>query len=219
MSSSIDLIGEHPSFVVRIIAGLGSSLLALVSLVNFGALPIGATWLCIVGYWKLVLVWFIAALFSPKIMGLITLPLFGIDLLAAKLINERLSFVRPMFGAMLVVCSYISYAIVFGAWNLISFNYVARSVSEKATIPALLLAFAVAVWPIQAMTDPRDPGIQETLSLLCNMVQMLAMSVMLLFGVGDLRWYITACIIAILFFMPLQTGIALKAGEFPRRRK
>jgi hypothetical protein len=202
-------------------AALGTTLLALFSLVNFIALPVGAVWLCIMGHWKLVVLWFFVSMLSPRIIGFVTLPVFGLQAVAAALIVHERSFFRPMFGSMLIFASILIYAIVFGAWSLVSFTYVTGAVSERATIPGLLFALAVAVWPTQAMTDPRDPGVQETLSLLCSTVEVIGMSLVLLFHVGAFRWYLTVCLLAVGVCVPIQAWIASRTtGEFliSRRR-
>ena len=208
MYGSADYFYDEPSLLSRILMSVASLLLLPISILNFVALPVGAIWLCILGYWKLVVIVIIASFFSPKIIGLVTLPSAGLQVVAAKVIERERSFLRWLLCGLLLSGSYYYFAIIFGAWSLISFSYIIRSTSANALIPALLLAFALGIWPEQAMADTKNPSIHENLCLLCGITEMVAMSILLLLHVGDLIWYLTACVITIIVFVWIQMWIA-----------
>jgi hypothetical protein len=209
MYGSTDSFDEDPRILARIFVGFASLLFLPISILNFVALPVGAIWLLVLGYWKLVVFSLIAAFICPKVIGLATLPSHGLQVAAAKIVGQERSFLSWFACVLLLAASYYYFAFVFGAWGFTSFSLIVRSVSAKATIPALLVAFAVGVWPEQAMADPVNRSIQENLCLLCGITELLAMSTLLLFRVGDLRWYLTACLISIMVFVPIQVWVAL----------
>jgi hypothetical protein len=207
MYGRIDLFDDEPSPISKAFMSLASLLLFPISILNFVALPAGAIWLCVLGYWKLVVFAILAAFLAPKIVGLLTIPSFGLQTLAVKTIAEQRSLLRWFFCGLLFVGSYFYFAFVFGAWGLIIFAYIVWSVTTNATIPALLLAFALGIWPEQAMADPTNRSIQENLCLLCGIAEMVSLSVLLLLHVGDLRWFLTACVIPIIVFVPIQVWV------------
>jgi hypothetical protein len=209
MYSSTDSFDEDPTILARVLVGLAGLLLLPISILNFVALPAGAIWLCVLGYWKLVVLSLIAAFICPKIIGLLTLPSHGLQVAAAKMIGQEMSSIRWFACVLLLAGSYYYLAFAFGAWSLTSFSLIIRSASANATIPALLVAFAVGIWPEQAMADRANRSIQENLCLLCGITELLAMSILVLFRVGDLRWYLTACVISIMVFVPIQVWIAM----------
>jgi hypothetical protein len=208
MYESADSFYEEPSLLLRIFMGFARLLLFPMSILNFVALPVGAIWLCVLGSWKLVILAFLSSFLSPKIIGLVTLPSAGLQVAAAKTIQGQRSFLRWFLCGLLLTGSYYYFALVFGAWGLISFSYIIRYASANALIPSLLLAFAVGIWPEQAMADMKNPSIQENLCLLCGITEMVAMSILRLLHVGDLRWYLSVCVISIMIFVPIQVWVA-----------
>jgi hypothetical protein len=114
MYGRIDLFDDEPSPISKAFMSLASLLLFPISILNFVALPAGAIWLCVLGYWKLVVFAILAAFLAPKIVGLLTIPSFGLQTLAVKTIAEQRSLLRWFFCGLLFVGSYFYFAFVFG---------------------------------------------------------------------------------------------------------
>jgi hypothetical protein len=190
--------------------GLATLLLFPLSIINLCALPVGAIWLLVLGRWKIVLVTLAAAFLSPKVIGLVTHPLFWLQVLAARNVENRPTFLRQILAINLFAVSLLGYAAVLGAWCLLSLVYVMHSAPPNGTIPSVLLAFSVGVWPPQGMSsfNPSDRSLQDNLCLLCTMTQMCAICVVRLAQIHDPRWYITSCLTPLVVFVPVQVAAA-----------
>jgi hypothetical protein len=119
MNGELDSFDDEPSLTSKAFISFASLLLFPISILNFVALPVGAIWLCVLGYWKLVVLSFLAAFIGGKIIGLITLPSFGLQAVAAKTIEGQTSLLRRFLSMLLLAGSYSYFSFVFGAWGLV----------------------------------------------------------------------------------------------------
>jgi hypothetical protein len=116
---------------------------------NIFGVAVGVIWLVIIGKWVVLGVGLLSMFFSASVIGFVLIPGTLINLVAAPFLGKRLWFVGFPF---LLAGSIYSDAII-GAWCFGAVVFFVGEAGADATLPALLWAYGVAIWPLSYMTQ------------------------------------------------------------------
>jgi len=208
---------EKPSILSRIYTYCVVSYAALVSIVtipivilNIASLPISFIWLCVLGYWKLAIWGAIAWAISTPLLGFITLPSSLLSVFSVRILNFRIPF-RMFVSFIPIEIGMIYTHLVFGAWSILIINYLSKSVSDIAILPALILSYTLSVSPVQGMCDPKKKNISEFLHVFCVILGVFAMSALVLLKHGSILNLIEVSIVTMVPFVLIQSWMKIQA--------
>jgi len=184
----------------------------VIAVLNNCAALTGAVWLAILGHWALIGVAVLLFFFCTNIVGLAIMPGMLFVRLAAASTNNR--FLSSVF----ICCGLLYNNLILTIWGIVAVLYFVKSAGTHAVIPALLLAYGIAITPpIEMAQSPAgrgNPSNQETLATVCMEMQVIAMSGVILMRGIQFQSLIVACAIPLVVIGSTECFLAHNAWRY-----
>jgi len=181
-------------FMPKIGAGIGKSLLSVLSLFNLFAGVIGLIGFLVIGEWLVIVVGLLMMFLMPKLYGFVILPHIGLAALSMAAMKRR----STTLGMALGLASALYNNAFIAVWILVAFGIF---LTKQVAIIPFLWAYAVATVPFGTMALQEHNNSSTGVFLLLIQVTSLA------FGIVRSRGEPSDWLIVAVIFVVVSTGI------------